>query len=357
MPVTVLPGPSAVETALVASGLVGERYQFVGYLPRGERALPALGEELAGWPWPVVAFESPQRLPRSLAALARVVPERPVAVCRELTKRHRGGRAGDGRRAGGALRRAGAKARSRSCSGAAPPREPSGRGRRQRRSPSWSRRECRGGRPPSSSRGSPEPRATRSIAARCNLDLDNVRAGLLPCASVSQNRQQRSAFTRAACADRVRSSRSRRPPRPAAGPGRSPARSSGRLPSAAIRTPPASIAASTSRRTVGEPGARARRRGRVLRRNGAERRAGRSRSRRRTATPSRCSISARSSSARGPSWPRATRSATVGTSGVPALRVPYVYLGVRVASEPQGYVDPLLPAAASRRPPVPSRAA
>src|SRR5881409_2447230 len=37
--VTVLPGPSAVETALVASGLVGERYQFVGYLPRGERAL------------------------------------------------------------------------------------------------------------------------------------------------------------------------------------------------------------------------------------------------------------------------------------------------------------------------------
>ena len=38
VPVTVLPGPSAVETALVASGLVGERFQFVGYLPRGERA-------------------------------------------------------------------------------------------------------------------------------------------------------------------------------------------------------------------------------------------------------------------------------------------------------------------------------
>jgi len=44
VPVTVLPGPSAVETALVASGLVGERYQFVGYLPRGERALRALWE-------------------------------------------------------------------------------------------------------------------------------------------------------------------------------------------------------------------------------------------------------------------------------------------------------------------------
>ena len=47
VPVTVLPGPSAVETALVASGLVGERYQFLGYLPRGERALAELGEELA----------------------------------------------------------------------------------------------------------------------------------------------------------------------------------------------------------------------------------------------------------------------------------------------------------------------
>jgi 16S rRNA (cytidine1402-2'-O)-methyltransferase len=87
VPVTVLPGPSAVETALVASGLVSERYQFLGYLPRGERALRELGEELVRWPWAVVAFESPQRLPRSLGALARVVPERPAAVCRELTKR------------------------------------------------------------------------------------------------------------------------------------------------------------------------------------------------------------------------------------------------------------------------------
>jgi 16S rRNA (cytidine1402-2'-O)-methyltransferase len=87
LPVTVLPGPSAVETGLVASGLVGERYQFVGYLPRGGRALEQLWEELERWPHPVVAFESPRRLPASLASLARAQPERPVAVCRELTKR------------------------------------------------------------------------------------------------------------------------------------------------------------------------------------------------------------------------------------------------------------------------------
>ena len=85
--VTVLPGPSAVETALVASGLVADRYQFLGYLPRGEAALDSLWSELARWPYAVVAFESPQRLPVSLERLARAMPDRTVAVCRELTKR------------------------------------------------------------------------------------------------------------------------------------------------------------------------------------------------------------------------------------------------------------------------------
>src|SRR5579884_1680545 len=85
--VTVLPGPSAVETALIASGLVGERYQFLGFLPRKAGELAALWEELERWPWPAVAFESPQRLPASLASLAASSPEREVAVCRELTKR------------------------------------------------------------------------------------------------------------------------------------------------------------------------------------------------------------------------------------------------------------------------------
>jgi 16S rRNA (cytidine1402-2'-O)-methyltransferase len=85
--VTVLPGPSAVETALVASGLVGERYSFLGYLPRGRERLDRLWAEIAAWDWPVVAFESPRRLPASLASLAATDPERPIAVCRELTKR------------------------------------------------------------------------------------------------------------------------------------------------------------------------------------------------------------------------------------------------------------------------------
>jgi 16S rRNA (cytidine1402-2'-O)-methyltransferase len=81
--VTVLPGPSAVETALVSSGLVGERYQFLGFLPRGEKEW----ERLVAAPFPSVAFESPRRLPATLRSLADIDPEREVAVCRELTKR------------------------------------------------------------------------------------------------------------------------------------------------------------------------------------------------------------------------------------------------------------------------------
>jgi 16S rRNA (cytidine1402-2'-O)-methyltransferase len=85
--VTVLPGPSSVETALVASGLLGERYSFLGYLPRTRAGLERLWSEIEAWQWPAVAFESPRRLPATLASLAAAEPKRPVAVCRELTKR------------------------------------------------------------------------------------------------------------------------------------------------------------------------------------------------------------------------------------------------------------------------------
>ena len=87
VPVTVLPGASAVETALVASGLVAAQYRFLGYLPRREAELRALWEEARSWSYAAVAFESPRRLARALEELARVSPARQVAVCRELTKR------------------------------------------------------------------------------------------------------------------------------------------------------------------------------------------------------------------------------------------------------------------------------
>jgi 16S rRNA (cytidine1402-2'-O)-methyltransferase len=83
--VEVLPGPSAVTTALVASGLPVERWLFVGFLPRKRAELEAL---LAHAGETLVAFESPRRLAGSLRALAELDPERPAAVCRELTKLH-----------------------------------------------------------------------------------------------------------------------------------------------------------------------------------------------------------------------------------------------------------------------------
>jgi 16S rRNA (cytidine1402-2'-O)-methyltransferase len=82
--VEVLPGPSAALAALVASALPSDRWRFEGFLPRKRSALMAAFRS----PETVVAFESPRRLARSLAALAELDPSRPVAVCRELTKVH-----------------------------------------------------------------------------------------------------------------------------------------------------------------------------------------------------------------------------------------------------------------------------
>lgn len=86
--VTVLPGPTAVEAALISSGFASERFTFVGYLPRRESERCELWRETTGWDWPVVAFESPRRLGGSLASLAAFDADRRVAVCRELTKLH-----------------------------------------------------------------------------------------------------------------------------------------------------------------------------------------------------------------------------------------------------------------------------
>ncbi len=82
--VTVLPGPSVVPVALVASGLPTDRWRFEGFLPKraGEMERVLRSTET------VVAFESPRRVGDSLAALAAIAPDRPAAVCRELTKMH-----------------------------------------------------------------------------------------------------------------------------------------------------------------------------------------------------------------------------------------------------------------------------
>jgi 16S rRNA (cytidine1402-2'-O)-methyltransferase len=82
--VVVLPGPSVVPVALVASGLPTNRWLFEGFLPKR----PGEMERVLRSAETVVAFESPRRIGESLAALAAIAPDRPAAVCREMTKMH-----------------------------------------------------------------------------------------------------------------------------------------------------------------------------------------------------------------------------------------------------------------------------
>jgi 16S rRNA (cytidine1402-2'-O)-methyltransferase len=83
--VEVLPGPSAAIAALVASALPADSWRFAGFMPRKKGELRTLLSEPGGT---LVAFESPRRVPATLALLAEVDPGREVAVCRELTKVH-----------------------------------------------------------------------------------------------------------------------------------------------------------------------------------------------------------------------------------------------------------------------------
>ncbi len=84
-----VPGPSAVATALSAAGLGGDRYLFLGFIPRKGPDRRALLERAAAEPWPVVFFEAPGRVGALLADLAALTgPDRSAVVARELTKIH-----------------------------------------------------------------------------------------------------------------------------------------------------------------------------------------------------------------------------------------------------------------------------
>ena len=84
-----IPGPSAVLAALVASGIAGPRWAFEGFLPRSGRERRTRLARVADDPRTTVLFEAPGRLAATLADLvAASGPDRPAAVCRELTKIH-----------------------------------------------------------------------------------------------------------------------------------------------------------------------------------------------------------------------------------------------------------------------------
>lgn len=85
---TCVPGPSAVDTALVMSGLAGRSFQFLGFVPREAKERVKLCDELRRAAHTSVLFESPQRLVATLEMLAEALEARAMAVARELTKVH-----------------------------------------------------------------------------------------------------------------------------------------------------------------------------------------------------------------------------------------------------------------------------
>lgn len=86
--ITVIPGPSAVTAALAASGFAGDRFVFLGFLPRKQSEMTSLFTEYSEDRRTLVAYESPQRLLKSLDTISSTLPDRRVAVARELTKVH-----------------------------------------------------------------------------------------------------------------------------------------------------------------------------------------------------------------------------------------------------------------------------
>jgi 16S rRNA (cytidine1402-2'-O)-methyltransferase len=88
LPVTALPGASAVLTALILSGLPSDRFLFAGFLPPKETARRAALAELKSVPATLIWFETGPRLAASLGDAAKILGERPAAVARELTKLH-----------------------------------------------------------------------------------------------------------------------------------------------------------------------------------------------------------------------------------------------------------------------------
>ena len=86
--VVVVPGASAVTSAVAVSGLVEEAFLYLGFLPRKRGERNALLASLALEHRPIIAFESPRRLQQSLKDILETIGDRRIAVCREMTKLH-----------------------------------------------------------------------------------------------------------------------------------------------------------------------------------------------------------------------------------------------------------------------------
>ncbi len=83
-----VPGPSAIVTAMAVSGLATDRFMYLGFLPRRSGERKRLLQEIVDIPCTLICFESPHRISESLQDILKVLGDRKLAVCRELTKVH-----------------------------------------------------------------------------------------------------------------------------------------------------------------------------------------------------------------------------------------------------------------------------
>jgi len=88
IPVAAIPGPTALITALIVSGFPTDRFIFDGVPPKKEGKRRAYFESLRDEERTVVLYESPHRILKTLKTLGEVLPQRQIALCRELTKMH-----------------------------------------------------------------------------------------------------------------------------------------------------------------------------------------------------------------------------------------------------------------------------
>lgn len=88
VPTVPIPGASAVTASLAVSGLPAQGSLFLGFLPRRRGERQRLMESLVSFAHTIVAFEAPHRVLKSLNDVLEVLGDRPIAVCRELTKVH-----------------------------------------------------------------------------------------------------------------------------------------------------------------------------------------------------------------------------------------------------------------------------
>jgi len=86
IPVIPVPGPSAITTALVTSGLPSDKFIYLGFLPRKSGARQRLLESVVDGAETIIVLESPHRLSAALDDMLLVLGDRRIAVCRELTK-------------------------------------------------------------------------------------------------------------------------------------------------------------------------------------------------------------------------------------------------------------------------------